>query len=189
MTTPSDRADWSPADSSAAIAVSEAYWWYCAVKLEVQRLRDDPDRRLRISSHQVDARQLIFALRQLLTAATLMKEAAEERRVTRVVMGMHQAVQRFNDALPGIKHMRDGLMHFEDWSRGRGHGPQRDRQKAGDNPREIAWHYWAFAFDSEADTVSLGPYSINITRAEQAARDLRFTIDEAGRALDQTVPR
>ncbi|WP_157124324.1 hypothetical protein [Nocardia pseudovaccinii] len=175
--------NWSPADSPVAIAVSEAYWWQSTIMLEIRRLRDDPDRRVRVSSHQIDARQLVFALRQLITAATLMEDVAAECGAARVVTGMAGAIQRFKDALPGVKDMRDGLMHFENWSRGTGRGPQAKRARAKEL-REIARDYWLFAFDREADTLSMGPYGFSGAAAEQAARDLYGMIYEAGRVLD-----
>ncbi len=64
--------DWSPADHPYAIAVSEAQWWQRAAELAVLRLRDDDDPRISwFSSRQIDARQLVFALRQLLNAERL----------------------------------------------------------------------------------------------------------------------
>ena len=65
-------ADWSPADNPYALAVSEAQWWQRAARLGVLRLRDADDRRISwFSSRQIDARQLVFALRQLLHAERL----------------------------------------------------------------------------------------------------------------------
>ena len=64
--------DWSPADNPYAIAVSEAQWWQRAVQLAVLRMRGGDDSRIAwFSSRQIDARQLVFALRQLLAAEQL----------------------------------------------------------------------------------------------------------------------
>jgi hypothetical protein len=72
--------DWSPADNPHAIAISEAKWWQRAVQLAVLRLRDPDDQRISwFSSRQIDARQLVFALRQLLSAARLADVAMETR--------------------------------------------------------------------------------------------------------------
>src|SRR5260370_17321031 len=64
--------DWSPADNPHAIAISEAQWWQRAVQLAVLRLRDPGDQRISwFSTRQIDARQLVFALRQILNAEPL----------------------------------------------------------------------------------------------------------------------
>jgi hypothetical protein len=68
--TSTDSDDWSPADHPYAIAISEAQWWQQAAQLAVLRMRDD-DQRIAFSPHQVDARQLVFALSQLLRAERL----------------------------------------------------------------------------------------------------------------------
>jgi hypothetical protein len=180
--------DWSPADNPHAIAISEAQWWQRAVQLAVLRLRDPDDQRISwFSSRQIDARQLVFALRQLLSAARLADTAMEARGIdanARDTLG--QARQRFEDALPGIKDMRDALMHFEDWSRGEGRfGPQRDRRNAGEALRDVAREFWGFAYDPSAGTVSLGPYTINVDTADQAARELSWAIYQASREVDQ----
>src|ERR1017187_10886653 len=127
------RPDWSPADNPHAIAISEAQWWQRAVELAALRLRDPDDQRIAwFSSRQIDARQLVFALRQLLSAARLADVAMEARGVDAAARGaLAQARQKFEDELPGIKNMRDALMHFDEWSRGTGHGPQKDRRDAG----------------------------------------------------------
>lgn len=131
---------WSPADNPHAIAVSEAQWWQRAAQLAVLRLRDPDDQRISwFSSRQIDARQLIFALRQILNAERLVAVAMEARSVdTAALDALARARQRFEDVLPGIKDMRDALMHFDDWSRGKGRGPQKDRRGAGEALRDVA---------------------------------------------------
>lgn len=180
--------DWSPADNPHAIAVSEAQWWRWAVQLAVLRLRDPDDQRIAWpSSRQIDARQLVFALRQLLSAAELADVAMEASSIDAAARSaLAQARQSFKDALPGIKDMRDALMHFEDWSRGEGRsGSQRDRRNAGEALRDIARDYWGFGYDPNAGTVSLGPYTIDVDTAAQAARELSWAIYLASRVVDQ----
>jgi hypothetical protein len=80
--------------------------------------------------------------------------------------------------------MRDGLTHFEDWSRGKGAGPQRERVKAGDAPRDVARHYWRFAYDPQADTVALGPFRFDVSAVEPAAGRLKHAIYMAAHAVD-----
>jgi hypothetical protein len=103
--------DWSPADNPHAIAISEAQWWQSAAQLAVLRLCDPDDQRISwFSSRQIDARQLVFALRQILNAERLVVAAMEARGVdTGALEALAHARQRFEDALPGIKDMRDAL--------------------------------------------------------------------------------
>jgi hypothetical protein len=179
--------DWSPADNPHAIAISEAQWWQRAVQLAVLRLRDPDDQRISwFSSRQIDARQLVFALRQILNAERLVAVALEARGVdTPAHAALACARQRFEDALPGIKDMRDALMHFDEWSRGEGRGPQKDRRNAGGALREVAREYWGFGYDPNAGAVSLGPYTIQVDTADQAAKDLSRAIYQAAREVDQ----
>ncbi len=177
--------DWSPADNPHAIAISEAQWWQRAVQLAVLRLREPDDQRISwFSSRQIDARQLVFALRQILNAERLVAVAMRG-----VDTAAHEALaharQRFEDALPGIKDMRDALMHFDEWSRGQGRGPQKGRRDAGGALRDVAREYWGFGYDPSAGAVSLGPYIIGVDTADQAARDLSWAIYQAARAVDQ----
>lgn len=180
-------ADWSPADNPHAIAISEAQWWQRAVQLAVLRLRDSDDRRISwFSSRQIDARQLVFALRQILNAQRLVAVAMKARGVDKAAcQALEGARQDFVDALPGVKDMRDALMHFDEWSRGQGRGPQKDRRDAGAFLRDVAREYWGFGYDPKGGTVSLGPYSISVDVADQAARDMAWAIYQAARAVDQ----
>lgn len=180
--------DWSPADNPYAIAVSEAQWWQRTAQLAVLRLRDDDDRRIAwFSSPQIDARQLVFALRQLLNAERL-------EQVALTALGMDPAVgaalaaarQRFVDALPGVKHMRDALMHFDEWSRGEGKfGPQKQRRDAGAALRDVAREYWGFGYDPSKGAISLGPYTIDVDTADRAAAELSHAIYLAAHEVDK----
>lgn len=180
--------DWSPADNPYAIAVSEAQWWRDAARLAILRMRDGDDRRLGwFSSRQIDARYLVLALRQLLAAEQLEQIALRELGIDAAVRdALADARQRFVAALPGIMDMRDGLIHFEDWSRGQGRGPQQKRRKSGELPREVARKYWGFGYNPNESTVSLGPYTINIDIADRAAVELARAIYMAAHEVDKT---
>jgi hypothetical protein len=181
--------DWSPADNPHAIAISEAQWWRWAVQLAVLRLRDPDDQRIAWpSSRQIDARQLVFALRQLLSAARLADVAMDAHGVDVAARdALAQARQRFEDALPGIKDMRDALMHFDEWARGKGRGPQRDRRNTGEALRDVARDFWGFGYDPNAGIVFLGPYTIHVDTADQAATELSLAIYRAAREVDQKI--
>ena len=157
------------------------------MQLAVLRLRDPDEQRISwFSSRQIDARQLVLALRQILNAERLVAAAMETRSVdTAAPDALARARQRFEDVLPGIKDMRDALMHFDEWSRGKGGGPQRGRRRAGEALRDVAREYWGFGYDPNAATVSLGPYTINVDTADQAAKDLLWAIYQAAREVDQ----
>jgi len=179
--------NWSPADNPYAIAVSEAQWWQRTVQLAVLRIQGDDDDRLAwFSSRQIDARQLVFALRQFLAAEQLEQVALKALGMDPAVgQELAKARKRFEDALPGVKEMRDALMHFEDWSRGTGHGPQRERREAGEALRDVARFFGGFGYDPSADSVSLGPYSIDVGTADRAATELSWAIYMAAREVDK----
>jgi hypothetical protein len=167
------QADWSPADSPYAIAGSEAQWWLAAAKLAILRMRDGDDSRAAVSSRQIDARQLVVTLRQLLAAERLEQLALKALGIDPAVgERLGQARQEFEAALPDVRHMRDALMHFEDWARGEGRGPQKQGRDAGEALRDVARDYWYFAYDPSADTISLGPYTICVATAERASTEL-----------------
>jgi hypothetical protein len=94
------------------------------------------------------------------------------------------ARQAFEHALPGIKHMRDALVHFEDWSRGKGRGPQKQRVLAGTPLREAAAEFWGFEYDPTVGKISLGPYTISVAAVESAAVELAQAIYVAAQAVD-----
>lgn len=179
--------DWSPADNPYAIAVSEAQWWRDAARLAILRMRRDDDNGFGwFSPRQIDARNLILALRQLLRAEQLEQAALDAVNIDRSVREeLGRAAKRFTDDLRGIEEMRDGLTHFDEWSRGLGAGPQKTHRKMGDVPRDVARHFWRFGYDPGAGTVSFGPYAIDVDIADKAARELCFAIYQAARAVDE----
>ncbi|MDH6111292.1 hypothetical protein P3T36_003316 [Kitasatospora sp. MAP12-15] len=179
--------DWSPADNPYAIAVSEANWLRATVALAVQRMHGDDSQVGWFSSRQIDARTLVVALRQLLAAVKLEQIALADLSMDPAVgEALAQAQQRFEAALPDIKHVRDGLTHFEDWARGEGKfGPQAAARKAGNAPRDVARDFWSFGYDPAADAVTMGPFTIPVSAALPAASELCAAIYSAARAVDQ----
>jgi hypothetical protein len=137
------------------------------------------------SSQQLDAHVLLMTLRQLLNAERLEQVALAELGIDIAVRDrLAEARRNFEDALPGIKHMRDALMHFDDWSRGMGRGPQKDRVRAGEALRDVARDYWPFGHDPDTATISFGPYTIHLDAAEQATDALSRAIYAAAREVD-----
>jgi hypothetical protein len=178
---------WSPADNPYAIAVSEAQWWLRSAMLTSRRMRDGDDPRSAgfSSSRQIDARQLVVALWQLLMAEKLQQAALRALGIDQAVYAeLSRSRQRFEKALPGIKYMRDALMHFDEWARGKGGGPQKKDVAAGTALRVVASTYWGFAYDPAKDTITLGPYVIEVETAIRAAAELTHDIYQAARAVD-----
>lgn len=137
------------------------------------------------SSRQIDARTLVIALRQLLAAVKLERIALTDLGMDpAVITTLDNAEQAFLDSLPNIKHVRDGLTHFEDWARGRGSGPQKDARKTAD-PRDVARDFWSFGYDPLTDTVTMGSFTISVSAAVAAANALCDAIYAATREVDQ----
>jgi hypothetical protein len=179
--------EWSPADNPYAIAVSEATWWRCAVKLAVARLGDPVDRRAApLNSTQIDARNLVFALVQLLAAERLEQKALRELGVDAIVGDvLSRARDRYLGDLPDIQEMRNSLTHFDDWAMGRGRGLQRADVTEGSEPRDVAGHYWGFGYNPTERVVRLGPFKIEVAKAVPAALGLERAICAAAGEVDR----
>lgn len=176
---------WSPADNPYSIALSESSWLRATIALTVARMHGDDVQVGWFSSRQIDARTLVVALRQLLAAVKLERIALTDLGMDpAVITALDNAEQVFLDALPNIKHVRDGLTHFEDWARGRGGGPQADARKTAD-PRDVARDFWSFGYDPLTDTVTMGPFTLSVSAAVPAANALCDAIYAATRAVDQ----
>lgn len=182
--------EWSPADDPYAIAVSQSTWWRCAVQLSAGRLDDPKDPRAApVSSTQIDARSLVFALVQLLAAERLEQEALLALGINAAVGALlRQARDRYLRALPGIQDMRNGLAHYDEWAMGRGRGPQKAGVAAGSEPRDVAAHYWGFGYHEGEGVVRFGPFSIDVVNAVPAACDLDRAIYAAAREADRLRP-
>ncbi|GAA2513671.1 hypothetical protein [Streptomyces longisporus] len=177
--------DWSPADNPYSIALSEASWLRATVALSVARMHGEDVPVGWFSSRQIDARTLVVALRQFLAAVKLERIALTGLGMDpAVIAALDNAEQVYLDALPNIKHVRDGLTHFEDWARGEGGGPQKDARKTAD-PRDVARDFWSFGYDPVTDTVTMGPFTISVSAAVPAANALFDAIYAATRAVDQ----
>lgn len=81
--------------------------------------------------------------------------------------------------------MRDALMHFDEWARGQGKGPQKKDVAAGQALRDVASTYWGFEYNPDKNSITLGPYTIDVDTAIQAAKLLTDDIYQAARAVDR----
>lgn len=179
--------EWSPADNPESIAVSQATWWFAAVRLSVARFGDPQDlRALPVSSIQIDARNLVIALAQLLRAERLEQSGLEAAGVSADVRNaLTRARESFQEVLPNLVDMRDALTHFDEWALGQGRGPQKAAQEEGWKQREIAAYYWSFGFHPGEGRVRFGPFGLDVAKAVEAARDLHQAIYEAAREVDR----
>lgn len=181
-----DGEDWSLAGNPYTIAVSEAGWWLRTVQLTVRRLEADDEEFLPYSSRQIDARTLVLALNQLLVAEQLEQAALSALDMDSAVGGrLADARQTFLDVVPGLVETRNRLVHFNEWSRGAGHNPQKSRARAGEALRDVASSYWRFRYDPPAKSVLAGPHEFDVADAEKAAGRLAAAIYEAARQVDQ----
>lgn len=182
---------WSPADNPYAIAVSEARWLLSTIQLAAGRLqdRDDP-RAMPVSSRQIDSRHLVVALAQLLRAEELEQLALEGLGMDPAVgHTLAEAGSKYLDAVPNIEKVPNALTHFEDWSRGEGHGPPRLSINAGADRRQVARHYWGFGYDPSSQCLRLEPYRIEVESALNAATRLHWAIYAAATAVDEHARR
>jgi hypothetical protein len=179
--------DWSPADNPYAIAVSQATWWFSAVRLSAGRLHNSKDlRALPVSSTQIDARVLVIALVQLLRAERLEQSALRAKGVSRVVRReLTRARSNFLEVLPNLVDMRDALTHFDEWALGRGRGPQKAALDAGWNQRDVAAYYWSFGYHPGESAIRFGPFCLDVPKAVDAARALHQAIYEASGEVDR----
>lgn len=179
--------EWSPADHPYAIAVSEATWWRCAVQLAASRLDDAEAPRVGpVSSTQIDARNLVIALAQLLTAEHLEQKALLNLGIGPAVGEvLSEARDWYLQALPGIQDMRNALTHFDEWAMGRGRGPQKVDVAAGSEPRDVAGYYWGFSYHPGKRVVRHGPFEIDVPQAVLAALGLARAIDAAAQEVDR----
>jgi hypothetical protein len=179
--------DWSPADNPYSIAASEAWTWFRCILLICERVHAGDDQRPSgLDSRQLDARQLVVVLWQLLIAHELQRVAVRDLDMDKaVVVELNRARTRYEEALPGIRHMRDAILHFDEWARGHGRGPQQKAVRAGSELRDVASMYWNFGYDPALDTVTVGPYVIQLDTAIDAARALVHGIYQAAQAVDQ----
>ncbi|WP_020143467.1 hypothetical protein [Terracoccus sp. 273MFTsu3.1] len=139
-----------------------------------------------LGAQQIEARNLVFALVQLLAAEGLEQRALAELGVaTSVGDALASARERYLEALPGIREMRNAITHFDDWAMGEGRGLQKRGVDAGVSRRDAEAHFWGLGYHLDMSVVRLGPYTIEVERAESAAKDLDRAIYAAAQAVDR----
>src|SRR4051794_12831231 len=103
--------DWSPADHPYAIAVSEARWWLSRGSPRGGRLNGPDDPRAKpVSSRQIDARNLVLALAQLLNAEHLEQFALQDLGMDATLGSeLDEVRSAYVVALPGIQEVRNAI--------------------------------------------------------------------------------
>ena len=104
-----------------------------------------------------------------------MKELGIDRAVRDALA---QVRTNFQNALPGIKDMRDALMHFDEWLRGTGRSPQQKRIKADEALRDVARDYGSFGYDPIAGTVRSARTQSRSTSLRKLVRHVAGAGDE-----------
>jgi hypothetical protein len=163
--------DWSPADNPYAIALSETQWSLWTVQLCALRIHEggDPER-------QIDARQFVAALRRIERFAMMEQDACRQV-APEAAHVLGQAIEVFATAVPGARHARDVLEHYDAYAVGKGH---RQASAASD----LARQYSRFGYDPRTDQIQIGPYQINVTDAVTHARQLTAAVHTAVQAYD-----
>jgi len=176
MTLSAQSDEWSPADNPYAIALSEAQWSVDAVLLCARRIRDgkDPER-------QIDARQLIAALSQAERFAVMEQHAIQDA-VPAAALALGEAIDVFRADVPGARHARDVLEHYDEYSRGRGQAQA--SAKTSEERRELARQYSKFGYNPATDQIQVGPCQIDVNEAAIRARQLLAAIHVAVQCYD-----
>jgi hypothetical protein len=167
---------WSPADNPYAIALSEAQWNVEAVGLGVRRILsgEDPER-------QIDARQLIYALRQTERFAVMEQRAITDK-VPAAARALGEAIEVFRAGVPGARDARDVLEHYDEYSQGEGRA-QRSAITRG-KARDLARQYSRFGYDPGTGQIQVGPFQIGVNEALIHARRLLLAIHIAAQSYD-----
>lgn len=149
----------------AALDLGVALWhvetWWAGTELQHLRLSHATSP----ANAMADVSMLVLALRNLLRAAHLAGEAYPDERIG-------EAIQRFEQRLPGITEMRDVLEHFDEDAAGTG----RFQKRRPDRPRgEIIPRV---AFPPGGFLLKLGPHVLGAGATGLASQELAKTIIE-----------
>ncbi|MER7994400.1 hypothetical protein [Micromonospora chalcea] len=159
-----------------SLALSQAWLWTKAAMVPAERLINGP------SSGLPDALLLLVALRNVHRAATM---AIRHMRNPDAKQHLTDAVAQFEVALPGLVEARDVVEHFDQYTLGGGNVQKRLRRDAVSNgidlsDAELAERYAPrLSGTGSHPLISIGPHSIDVTRAPNAASWLLGRIDSA----------
>jgi hypothetical protein len=158
------------------LALSQAWLWAKAVMVPAGRLLNGP------SFGLPDALLLLVALRNVHRAATMALRHMSNPDAKR---HLADAVAQFDAALPGLVDARDAVEHFDQYVLGDGNIQKRLRKEASANgghvsEAELAQLYAPRLRGAESHPlVSIGPHTIDVTKAPHAASWLLARINSA----------
>lgn len=176
-----EEEQWSPARDPYAIAVSQSWWAMQALQQFAAdtATSDGP-------AQQIYARQVFGQLRHLRRCATMLLRELHR-------LGVEQAhreqlqdeIDEFERAVPGATDARDLLEHSDAYARGDGRLQRRAMRELGIGAFEAAAMFWGGGYDSRTETITEGPFSVQIPQALQASERLYRAIYIAARAVDE----
>jgi hypothetical protein len=175
------NADWSPADSPHAVALSEANAWRRAIDLCASRMRaGSPD-------DQTDARLFLLALRLLLRAQRMASDAVEALPAAAQIAD--DARQRFDRTCPGAKDACDMIEHFAEYAEGTGHRQPGGKRRRAARPtdRVAAAQDWPLLYDRSAACIVLGQIEIDVAVVCEQAKLLVQAIWTSVRAFEDST--
>lgn len=148
------------------LALSQAWLWTKAAMVPAERLLNGP------SSGLPDALLLLVALRNVHRAATM---ALRHMRNPEAKEHLTDAVAQFDAALPGLVQARDVVEHFDEYVLGDGNIQKRLRREAASNGNDLSEAELAELYaprlrgTGRHPLISIGPHTIDVTRAPDAA--------------------
>ncbi|MEU8164996.1 hypothetical protein AB0B97_00655 [Micromonospora sp. NPDC049004] len=166
------------------LALSQAWLWTKAVMVPAERLLHGP------SAGLPDALLLLVALRNVHRAATM---ALRHMRNPDAKEHLTDAVAQFDAALPGLVQARDVVEHFDEYVLGDGNMQRRLKREAASNGDDLSEAELAERYaprlrgTGRHPLISIGPHTIDVTRAPNAASWLLARIYSAA-DLEQRQP-
>lgn len=163
------KSAWRPTEHGANIGHSSAVMAHRKVALDVHRLihERDSDRAV------IDAPYTVMALRQVLRGVEMTRAHVKTEAARQLVS---DALEMFDRAVPGGKHARDVIEHFDEYAMGVGNLQQPQvrnlRQRQPDDQLSEDFRHrleWTGTGDERRPVYVAGPYSIDILAAEDAA--------------------
>ncbi|MET8041208.1 hypothetical protein ABZU25_10085 [Micromonospora sp. NPDC005215] len=166
------------------LALGQAWLWTKAAMVPAERLLNGP------SSGLPDALLLLVALRNVHRAATM---ALRHMRNPNARKHLADAVAQFDKALPGLVQARDVVEHFDEYVLGDGNIQRRLRREAASNRNDLSEAELAELYaprlrgTGSHPLISIGPHTIDVTRAPDASTWLLSRIYSAA-DIEQRKP-
>lgn len=170
---------WLHTEHGSNIGMSSAWWWSRGVTMQLHRILVEHNG----SQEIMDGNLLLLALRQVIRGAEMSGRHAK----TDAASGMiGQALNDFDNAIPGGKDARDVIEHFDEYTQGVGRlqqGHVRDPKKRVPNDQlaedfRVGWR-WDLTSEGRRPVLTVGPFDIDLINAEDASFRLQCNVYEA----------